>query len=177
MQEEIWKPIQGYEGLYEVSNLGQVKSLKRSVKHSKRGMRATPCKLLKPSITKTGYPNVSLCKDGVVAYKSIHRLVAQAFIPNPCGLPQVNHKDGNRANNLLSNLEWVSVSQNVQHGFDSLNRKCYNSIRVECVETGEVFDSISSAERKMGLYGNSIRRIITHNSKSNRAGGYTWRKL
>ncbi len=92
MAKEIYKDIKGYEGEYKVSNCGNVYSCKRNI-------------ILKPSTTKNGYLRVSLCQNGIKKYFSIHRLVAEAFIPNPNNLPQVNHIDENKKNNNASNLE------------------------------------------------------------------------
>lgn len=104
--EEIWKDIKGYEGLYQISNLGNVKSLNRKIKNRK-------CVELikKPSVLR-GYLKVSLCKYGEIKYYFIHRLVAETFIPNPEKLSCVNHKDCNPSNNRVDNLEWCSYVDN-----------------------------------------------------------------
>ena len=111
MNEE-WRQIQGYEGLYEVSNLGRVKSLER---YDKMG-RLIKEKTLNPRKHKKGYLYVGLSKDGIQKKYSIHRLVAIAFIPNPNNLPQVNHKDENKENNCLDNLEWCTNEYNCNYG-------------------------------------------------------------
>ena len=116
--EEIWKDIEGYEGLYQVSNLGRVKSLNRDHQANSRWgktmKRVIKEKLLKED--KTGrYLRVSLSKNGIKQRFSINRLVAQAFIPNIKNKPQVNHKDGNRDNNQVENLEWCTAKENMQH--------------------------------------------------------------
>lgn len=111
MKEE-WRQIQGYEGLYEVSNLGRVKSLER---YDKMG-RLIKEKTLNPRKHKKGYLYVGLSKDGIQKKYSIHRLVAIAFIPNPNNLPQVNHKDENKENNCLDNLEWCTNEYNCNYG-------------------------------------------------------------
>ena len=111
MKEE-WRQIQGYEGLYEVSNLGRVKSLER---YDKIG-RLIKEKTLNPRKHKKGYLYVGLSKDGIQKKYSIHRLVAIAFIPNPNNLPQVNHKDENKENNCLDNLEWCTNEYNCNYG-------------------------------------------------------------
>ena len=112
---EIWKPIKGYEGLYEVSNLGRIKSLKRLVKKWD-GYRIVPEKILTPRANNRGYLRINLCKDGITKTFSPHRLVAEAFIPNPDNLPCVNHKDENPLNNVVSNLEWCTYSYNNSYG-------------------------------------------------------------
>lgn len=101
---EMWKEIDGYEGRYEVSNYGNV----RSLNFRQTGM----VKNLKPQPDKKGYLTVGLCKDGGMKWGKIHRLVASAFIPNPDNKPQVNHKDGNKANNCVNNLEWATSATN-----------------------------------------------------------------
>lgn len=108
--EEIWKDIAGYEGLYQVSNEGNVRTTKRQ--GSKGG-------LLKISVSDkyaVNYCYVRLCKNGMNKSFWIHRLVAQAFIPNPDGLPQVNHKDQNPSNNMVDNLEWCTLEYNNNYG-------------------------------------------------------------
>lgn len=104
--EEIWKRINGYEE-YEISNLGRVKSFKRDRKG----------KIMKPKFSGE-YLAVTLCADGQQERKTIHRLVAEHFIPNPSGLPWVNHKDGNKLNNKITNLEWVTPSENNNHAYE-----------------------------------------------------------
>ena len=102
---EQWRPIEGYEGLYEVSNLGRVKSLKCGRE-----------RILKPQMKKKGYLQVGLRKEGKYKMFKVHRLVAQAFIPNPEGLPQINHKDENPSNNRVENLEWCDSKYNNNYG-------------------------------------------------------------
>ena len=108
MKEEIFKEIAGYEGLYEVSNLGNVRRV------AGKGCKET--RVLKPWKTKDGYMSVNLCKDGNRKDYLVHRLVAQAFIPNPDNLPEVNHIDENKENNQVNNLEWCDHKQNCNHG-------------------------------------------------------------
>ena len=114
MFEEVWIDIKGYEGLYQISNYGRVKSLQRVTvdgKHIKE-------KLLKSGLNKPNYKFVILRKNGVSYNNMIHRLVAEHFISNPNNLREVNHIDGNKHNNHISNLEWVSSSENRQHAMD-----------------------------------------------------------
>ena len=105
MKIEIWKPVVGYEGLYEVSNWGRIKS----TKYGKE-------RILKLIKDKDGYLFVRLYKNGIIKNYFVHRLVAQAFIPNPDNLPQVNHKDENPINNVVSNLEWCDAKYNCNYG-------------------------------------------------------------
>ena len=108
MQEEQWKPIPGYDGYYEISNLGRVKSLNyhRTGKEGFLSIQNDGC----------GYSFVSLSKHNQRKYPKIHCLVAEAFIPNPNNLPQVNHIDENKSNNRVDNLEWCTPSYNTNYG-------------------------------------------------------------
>lgn len=110
---EIWKDIKGYEGYYQISNLGNVKSL-RDFKNKKIICRE---KILKNHINKNGYVYIGLCKDKNHKTHRVHRLVAQTFIDNPDNLPQVNHIDGDKSNNCVDNLEWCTRSQNQIHAY------------------------------------------------------------
>jgi len=115
-KHEIWKPVLGFEGLYEVSNLGRVKSLARTKQnHSK--MQVVPEKIL--VISMTNYPSLSLWKDGKLTVKKVHRIVAESWICNPHSKPEVNHIDANRTNNKVENLEWVTRAENVKHATDN----------------------------------------------------------
>ena len=102
---EEWRDIEGYEGLYQVSNYGRVKSLKHLDEL-----------VLKPSKKRNGYLGVVLCENGNTHSFGVHRLVAEVFIPNPQNLPQVNHKDEDKTNNRVENLEWCSSKYNVNYG-------------------------------------------------------------
>lgn len=99
---EIWKPVAGYEGVYEVSNFGNVKNVATNKER----------KLL---LNKDGYVEIVLCKDNVRKAVRVHRLVAEAFVPNPDNKPEVNHKDFDKANNHPENLEWATRKENVNH--------------------------------------------------------------
>lgn len=113
MTDEIWRDIDGYEGLYQVSNFGRVK----------RFYKTKPPRILKQSISQNGYPNVNLCKDNSRQLQLVHRLVATAFIPNPDGKPQINHRDGDKRNNHAGNLEWCTAKENQQHSIKNGLRK------------------------------------------------------
>ena len=108
MTKEVWKNIEGYEKLYQISNFGRVKSLN----YNRTGKE----KILKPSKDKDGYLHVGLCKNGKAKFFRVHRLVCSAFLENPENLPQVNHKDENKENNHVDNLEWVSPKENINYG-------------------------------------------------------------
>lgn len=111
---EEWKDIAGFEGMYQVSNVGQVRSLDRV---DNRGYKQKG-RTVKPSTSK-GYQNAHLCKLSKYTTISIHRLVALAFISNPDNRPQVNHIDGNKQNNHISNLEWATAKENINHAWDN----------------------------------------------------------
>ena len=113
--EEIWKDIEGYEGLYQVSNMGRVKSVER-MKWSGKCYYKAPERILKPRKNGGGYLVVMLSKNGKVKTCRVHRLVATAFIPNPNNLPQINHIDENKGNNHMENLEWCDSKYNNNYG-------------------------------------------------------------
>ena len=112
--EEVWKDIKGYEGLYQVSNFGNVKSLRKRIDKGKCH-RYFNEKILKPIETNKGYLRVKFCKDRKIKKIRVHRLVAEAFIKKP--ELEVNHRDGNKKNNKIENLEWVTKKENLQHAW------------------------------------------------------------
>lgn len=107
--KEIWRDVVGYEGLYKVSNFGRIKSLPRNgtVKYER---------LLRQKVSNKGYCTVALSKHNKTKYKMVHRLVAEAFLDNPKGLPLINHKDENKLNNYVGNLEWCDAQYNMTYG-------------------------------------------------------------
>ena len=177
-----WKAIQGYEGYYEVSDTGLVRSLDRVVPDIKIGFKHIKGKKMKQTISvarsrHTGY-YVNLRKNHTCNVRSVHRLVAETFIDNPFALPTVNHKDGNKHNNKVTNLEWVSYSENNIHAIE-------NGLRIPrgtCVRqmnfNGSVvteFKSVSEASRVTGIG----RSVISHcvNGRIKSAGGFLWSKM
>lgn len=109
--KEVWKDVKGYEGLYQVSSLGRVKSVRRYEYTRWYGGELK-------SIRQGRYLRTSLCKNGKLKTHNIHRLVAEAFIPNPKNKPEVNHIDGNKENNNVNNLEWVTRKENAIHAYN-----------------------------------------------------------
>jgi len=117
---EQWKDIPDYEGYYQISNLGRVKSLEKTLIVSERKRFYKPL-IKKSHISKRGYLEIGLCKNGSGFKNKIHRLIAISFIDNPRKHPQVNHIDSNRLNNKISNLEWVNNRENACHRLKSSN--------------------------------------------------------
>lgn len=109
-----WKNIKGFEGLYEVSNTGLIKSLGNG---NSTDSRTKQIRLLKTRVRKTGYVHIKLCKNSTQKHLSVHRLVAIAFVPNPNNYREVNHLDGDKTNNNDWNLEWTNSSGNQKHAF------------------------------------------------------------
>lgn len=126
--KEEWRPVVGYEGLYEVSNLGRVKSLDRVVTGKNGGQYPFKGKILKQRNDKDGYLTVYLCGNGKDKLKKVHRLVGETFLPNTDNLPVINHKDENKLNNCVDNLEWCTVCYNNTYGTrtEKISRKLIN---------------------------------------------------
>ena len=162
---EVWKAVKGYEGLYEISNTGKVKSLIKE-------------RLLKPWEHKKGYLVVKLTKDKSHKEFKIHRLVAQAFIPNIDNKEQVNHIDGNKHNNYVENLEWCNDAENRMHAYKNGLRKMEELIEVEMVSIDgnfiDKFPSISEASRRTGINIGNISRCCNGGCKT--AGGYIFKR-
>ena len=142
MKEE-WRDIKGYEGLYQVSNLGRVKSLSR-IDNLGRKKKET---ILSPGKDKNGYFQIQLYKEKTIKMRKIHRLVAETFIPNPDNLPQVNHKDENKQKNHIGNLEWCDNTYNQNYGTSKIRR----GKPVICVTTGLMFNTLSEAAEYYGI--------------------------
>ena len=143
---EIWKDIVGYEGLYQVSNLGRVKSY-----YAKNGILSDNTRLLSGKRDKDGYIEVRLCKNGIVSYMRVHRIVASTFLQGDVTL-QVNHIDGNKANNRVDNLEFVTPRQNSIHAHSiGLHKGCVTKVKVVSKSGEMLFDSITEAAKYFGV--------------------------
>lgn len=122
--EEIWRDIKGFEGLYQISNLGRLKSVQRIILRGNGRPITINERIRKSKVQDVGYLKTSLCKDGIHSSHRIHRLIAEAFIENPAQKRTINHKDGDKLNNSIDNLEWATHSENNQHAWDNnLNYK------------------------------------------------------
>ena len=159
---ENWKPIAGYDGLYEVSDLGRVRSLKFG-----------KTKVLKPGRVGGGYLIVVLCKDGIRKNMKVHRLVASAFIPNPLNLETVNHKNEDKRNNNVSNLEWMSRTDNLAYSRPQLAERRVQMLDKSTGKLLATFPSIIEAERVTGINDGNICSCLKGRYKT--AGGYLWR--
>ena len=175
---EIWKPIKGYEGIYEVSDLGRVRSLPRpktSRNASGEFTFTTKPKILKAFEQNGGYQRISFGRGKNKVAIFVHRLVAQAFIPNPDNLPHVNHKDENPKNNRADNLEWCNAEYNNSYGNHIERCKRHRAV-VQMTKDGQeiaTFDSIVEAEEKTGCRATSIQACCIGRYKS--SCGYRWR--
>lgn len=168
MEQEIWKDVVGFEGIYQVSNQSKVKSLLR--------WRGSDSRILVQNISKTGYYVVTLFKPGYNRVYKVHRLVAEAFLPNPSNKRTVNHIDGNKLNNIVSNLEWATDLENIRHAFA-------NKLIVSCV--GEKQSATKLKPREvMEIYNSQLpRRVlskkynISYTAICNIKNGETWSHL
>lgn len=121
-RKEIWKDVVGYEGYYQVSNLGRVRSVDRIVKGCFGSTQHKKSIILSPAINTAGYYSVALVRNAKSKSYRVHRLVAEAFLPNPNSLPVINHKDENKLNNSVENLEWCTYSYNTTYNNSMLKR-------------------------------------------------------
>ena len=176
--EEQWKAIKGYEGIYEVSNLGRVRSLDRHRKaaYGKTSfVRGIEVRIRKNS--NNDYLVVGLSKEGKHVHVLVHRLVAEAFVPNPNNLPQVNHKDEDKSNNRADNLEWCDQYYNNHYGTAIARRSITRGRRVvqSDMSGNEIarYNSAREAERAIGKSQAAISRACTGVYKS--AYGFLWR--
>lgn len=167
--EEIWKDIKNYEGLYQISNKGKVKSLERKVKGKNGSYNTVKEKILKPGKNKIGYMIVVLSKDRKKKNYYLHRLVAEAFLNNPYNLQEINHLDEDKTNNNVNNLEWSTHIHNINFG----TRTERTSKKIICIETGIEYQSIMEIQRKFGFNKSSISACCRGKIKT--AGKLHWK--
>lgn len=173
--KEIWKDIEDYEGLYQVSNLGNVRSLNYNGTHKIKEMAH--------QLMRKGYLRVHLSKNNKSKRISIHRLVAETFIPNPNNLPQVNHIDGNKQNNCVSNLEWCTNLENQRHAWNNGLRKSKKGYHINSAKSVyqydlegnfiKQWDYISDASKELGISLSSIYRNCNNQIKKPKY--YIWK--
>lgn len=157
---ETWKEIPEYRGYYEASDKGRIKSTRNN-------------KILAQTVQNNGYMMVSLSVGGVHKMRTVHRLIAGAFLENPNNYRDVNHIDGNKTNNNLQNLEWVTHSENIKHAY-SVAGHPRRTAAVVCIDTGKEYESIKQAAEITGINKASISHAICGISKT--AGGFRWKR-
>lgn len=165
--EEIWKPIKGYEGLYEVSNLGRIKTLSRYIRN-----RKMPEKIKKLDKSKNGYLRIELSSNKIKRKYLVHRLVAQAFIPNKKNLPCINHKDEDKSNNIVSNLEWCDYLYN--NLYNDKQKKNWKKVKQlnQNNDIINIFESVTEASKRTNILQCRISNCLNNRQKT--AGGYHW---
>lgn len=190
-EQELWKDIKGFEGIYQVSNLGNIRSLDRKTNTAIKNQNyvVKKGKMIKPHVA-MGYYALSLSKGNKIITQRVHKLVAQTFIPNPENKPCVNHKDGNKLNNRIDNLEWCSHKENAQHAHrtglysreqELKQAKLMNNARkrpIQQILNGKViatYESLIEAERKTGINNDNIWHAL--NGYCKKAKGYEWKYL
>lgn len=164
VEKEIWKDIKGYEGLYQISSYGNVRSLPRQ--KTKGGL------LSKAKNGRNGYYFVNLYANGIGKRYFVHKLVAQAFIPNPKNKPQINHKNGNKLDNYATNLEWVTCKENIEHAYRHQLHKTKQVIQVKDNKIVKVYRNSLFASKKTGIIQSSIWYCL--NGRQKTAGGFEW---
>lgn len=184
MEQEIWRDVPKYEGIYQVSNLGRVKRVAH-IRIDRNGVRfQIKERIMRTSLNRKGYCMVALSKNGGKRFVQIHRLVALVFIPNLENKEQVNHIYGDKTDNRVENLEWVTNFENMRHSIDVLGVDRHKTVRekVICVETGEVFESQSAASQRYSgklssgcRCSNGLRVALKNPSLTYK--GYHWRLL
>lgn len=183
--DELWKPVNGYENLYLISNKGRLKSCNRTMIRKDRWGNETKyqmkSKVIKIQKNNKGYNVVNLYKKGKGEKKLIHRLVASAFIPNLNNLPEVNHKDENKQNNIVDNLEWCERNYNNNYGKQSkIGRRLSSEKRMKKVNQYDLngnliknYKGVRIAEEETGVHNSNIIKCCNNKVKS--AGGYVWK--
>lgn len=166
---EKWVPIAGFEGYYEVSDMGRVKSLSRTITTEKFKSDLKASIMTQIPSDKRGYLRIGLSKNGTTENKYVHILVGKHFIPNPLKKRTVNHKRGNKKDNRAISLEWHTYSEQHKHAFRVLGRKHYNSGKtgyahkhakeIECITTGKRYGSICVAAAELKLSFQNISKV------------------
>lgn len=168
---EEWRDIPNYEGLYQISNLGNVKSFRKSTKYNCQSEY-----ILKPCIASHGYKEVTLYNNTVRHKFLVHRLVASVFLPNPNNLPQINHKDENKLNNNVENLEWCTAEYNNAYGTARLRKIDTVSIPVEQLtydgKVIAIYRSTRIAAELLNMNRGTLKSAI---DKHTQCKGYFWR--
>ena len=183
--KELWKDIEGYEGLYMVSSEGRVKSLARTKRAKSGSELPVPETIIKQQL-KRGYLTVCLSDNGKRKYPLVHCLVAQAFLPNPNNLPQVNHKNEDKTDNRVENLEWCDAKYNNNYGTRvfktramQLNRKDLSKQVIQYDLEGNVikdnWTSTKEIQRVLGYSASNISLCCNGHPKHKTANGYIWR--
>lgn len=174
--KEIWKTIPGYEGYYEASTRGRVRSLDRIVNNLNKTDNRKQ-KIIKPHLAGRGYLELLLSKDGAKQHKLVHRLIAETFLPNPNMLPQVNHKDENKTNNCIENLEWCTAKYNMNYGTikEQLGKNKRKPV-LQLSKNGDIINTFNSLTEAAKLTGVCCRNICSVCfGKRVTAGGYKWK--
>lgn len=176
--KEIWKNVIGYEGYYEVSNLGNIRSVERKVEGKNNSVRIISGKQMTPQLDLHGYWSILLCKNGKKKMHLLHRLVAEAFVPNPNGYKYVNHKDEHRTNAKAENLEWCTQQYNLTYNNIHLRRNLSNCSK-KIVQLDRDFNivyvwkSAMEAQRHTNIPNANI--IACCKRKRYTAGKFIWR--
>ena len=178
--EEKWIPVQGYEGMYEVSNLGRVRSLTREVIQKNRYGQNTKHiyhgRLIAFDSTPSGYKQVDLHMNGKTRRFLVHRLVAIHFLDRPSGKDYINHIDNDVTNNTISNLEWCTQSENIQYAYEKGRKKAPHQRKVAQYDIDgnliHIWESQSEAGRALNIHQSNIYKVCRGIRKQ--AGGYIW---
>ena len=175
---EIWKDVDGFVGLYQVSNLGRIKALGRYVKTGNGGKRYIEEHFVKPNKCKNGYLEATFSRKQKRTVRLLHRVVAKAFIPNPDNLPEVNHKDEDIQNCQVENLEWCTSKYNANYGSRNvrmIEKRGNTKPVIQKTKDGDFirrFDSVAEATRATGAFDSAIIKVC--NGKQKTSVGYRW---